>query len=178
LRRITRLKSFRLELLVANGGPRLRPSAGDPGKPAPGGPRPTLDAKGFPVLPPGMRNIASQPAEDGERVTRAAFRDYSMEELAQNLSWPLGSPVWEHVLATGRVVNKTGLAGRYDFTLEYAGTYYPGGAFPAPRADGQAGRFLSLFDAVQQQLGLKLRETRVPTDVLVVDHADRTPTGN
>ena len=84
-----------------------------------------------------MRNIASQPTEDGERVTRETFRDYSMEELAQNLSWPLGSSVWEH-----------------------------------------AGRVPSLFDAVQQQLGLKLRETRVPTEVLVVDHADRTPTGN
>jgi uncharacterized protein (TIGR03435 family) len=125
-----------------------------------------------------MRNIAFQPTEDGERVTRETFRDYSMAELAQNLAWPLGSTAWEHVIASARVVDRTGLTGKYDFTLEYAGTYYPGGAFPPPRADGQPARFPSLFDAVQQQLGLKLRETRVPTDVLVVDHADRTPTGN
>ncbi len=166
------------ELVVAKGGPRLKASAGDPGKPVPGGPRAMPDAKGFPILPPGVRNTVFMPTEDGERVTRETFRDFSMEDFAKNLAWPLGTPIWEHVISTGTVLDRTGLSGRYDFTLEYLGIYYPGGAFPAPRADGLPSHVANLFEALPQQLGLRLRETKAPMDVLVIDHADRVPTEN
>ena len=37
----------------------------------------------------------------------------------------------------------------------------------------------TVFDALETQLGLKLRKTgRVGVDVLVIDHADRVPTQN
>ena len=63
---------------------------------------------------------------------------------------------------TGRpVVDRTGLIGRFDFTLTWA---------PEGSTDTNAP---SIFTAVQEQLGLKLEPTRGPVDVLVVDSAER-----
>jgi len=166
------------ELVIAKNGPRLKNSARNPGQPVAGSGRLLADRDGFPVLTPGVHQAVFQATVDGERVTRETFRDYSMEDLVKNLAWPLGCTEWEHVICTGHVVDKTGLTGKYDFTLEYAGVYYPGGAFPPPREDGQPSRAPSLFDAVQQQLGLQLREVKAPMDVLVVDHVDKIPTEN
>ena len=68
----------------------------------------------------------------------------------------------------GRVIDKTGLSGKYDFTLSYE--LAPKGAADTP--------VLSIFDAVQQQLGLRLVDAKAPFDVIVVDHAERVPTEN
>jgi uncharacterized protein (TIGR03435 family) len=63
---------------------------------------------------------------------------------------------------TGRpVVDRTGLIGRFDFTLTWA---------PEGSNDTEAP---SIFTAVQEQLGLKLVPARGPVDVLVVDSAER-----
>lgn len=63
---------------------------------------------------------------------------------------------------TGRpVVDRTGLTGRFDFTLNWA---------PEGATDSDAP---SIFTAVQEQLGLKLEPARGPVDVLVVDAAER-----
>jgi uncharacterized protein (TIGR03435 family) len=166
------------ELLVAKNGPRLRKSTGDPGE-STNGARPRQGPDGFPILPPGGHHAVFQPIENGIQVTRETFRDFSMAELVQELAWPLGEPPsWEHVLAGGRVVDRTGLSGKFDFKLYYAGFHSPGGAFPPPAADGQPSGAPTLFDAVQQQLGLKLQETKALLDVLVVDHIERSPTDN
>jgi len=37
---------------------------------------------------------------------------------------------------------------------------------------------LTIIAAVEQQLGLRLVDTKDPFDMLVVDRADRTPEGN
>jgi uncharacterized protein (TIGR03435 family) len=73
------------------------------------------------------------------------------------------------------VVDKTGLSGRYDFDLEWAPdeTQFSGG-FPAPSA-GETSP--PLFEAIQEQLGLKLVATRGPVDALVVEQAER-PSAN
>ena len=60
-----------------------------------------------------------------------------------------------------RVVDRTGLSGRFDFTLTWA---------PEGSTDSTAA---SIFTAVQEQLGLKLEPVRGPVDVLVVDSAER-----
>jgi uncharacterized protein (TIGR03435 family) len=63
---------------------------------------------------------------------------------------------------TGRpVVDRTGLTGRFDFTLSWA---------PDNSKDSSAP---SIFTAVQEQLGLKLESATGPVDVLVVEHAER-----
>jgi uncharacterized protein (TIGR03435 family) len=40
------------------------------------------------------------------------------------------------------------------------------------------GGVLSLFDAVEKQLGLKLEPQKRPVSVLVIDHIERKPTDN
>jgi uncharacterized protein (TIGR03435 family) len=65
------------------------------------------------------------------------------------------------------VIDKTGLTGSYDFTLEWS----PEGT-PADAATGP-----SIFTAVQEQLGLKLESSKAPTEILVIDHAEK-PTQN
>jgi uncharacterized protein (TIGR03435 family) len=63
------------------------------------------------------------------------------------------------------VIDKTALAGAYDWKLEWD---------PNPSADST---LPSLFTAVQQQLGLKLEPQKGPMEVLVIDSAEH-PTGN
>lgn len=89
---------------------------------------------------------------------------------------------------TGRpVLDQTGLTDEYDFTLEFT----PQNARPVsilrqPTPEhqsatdaamiGQPG--MTIFQAVQEQLGLKLEAGKAPIDVLVFDHLDKTPTEN
>ena len=81
--------------------------------------------------------------------------------LARFLSNPLGVGV--------PVTDETGLAGDYDFTLEFT----PEAALMSGKSAG-----LSLFTALESQLGLKLDAKKGPVDVLIVDHAQKTPTEN
>jgi uncharacterized protein (TIGR03435 family) len=73
------------------------------------------------------------------------------------------------------VVDKTGLSGWYDFDLEWAPdeTQFGGGLPPA----SEGSQSPPLFEAIQQQLGLKLEATRGPVAALVVDQAER-PSAN
>jgi uncharacterized protein (TIGR03435 family) len=59
--------------------------------------------------------------------------------------------------ADRRVLDRTGLEGRYDFELQWSD--------------------VSIFTALQEQLGLKLEPTKGPVDVVVIDHVER-PTEN
>lgn len=77
------------------------------------------------------------------------------------------------------VVDQTGLAGRYDFTLTWTPdeTQFGGrGGGLAPPADPSTAP-PGLFTAIQEQLGLKFESTKEPVDVLVVDHVEK-PTEN
>jgi uncharacterized protein (TIGR03435 family) len=62
--------------------------------------------------------------------------------------------------------------------VEFAGYWSPGGTDLKPLPDGQTDNAPDLFDAVREQLGLRLDEKKAPLDVIVVDHADKTPTEN
>lgn len=67
---------------------------------------------------------------------------------------------------TGRtVVDRSGLTGKYNFTLSW-------------RAETQASNDIAdsaadLFTAIQEQLGLRLEPTKGPVDVVVIDHIER-----
>ena len=62
------------------------------------------------------------------------------------------------------VIDRTGLAGAWDFELTFA----PAGVAAAATTDTP-----SLFTALQEQLGLRLEATRAPAEVLVVDRIER-----
>jgi uncharacterized protein (TIGR03435 family) len=76
------------------------------------------------------------------------------------------------------VLDKTGLTGSYDFTLDFVPD---AGQTPATtNADDNTlppDPGASIFTAVQQQLGLKLDPGRGPVGTLVIDHVER-PSGN
>jgi uncharacterized protein (TIGR03435 family) len=77
-----------------------------------------------------------------------------------------------------RIVDRTGLDGVYEFHLEFTGVM---ATHPTPEALDELASDpgLTVFTAVETQLGLKLRKTKgVAVDVLVVDHADKVPTEN
>ena len=68
------------------------------------------------------------------------------------------------------VIDRTGLSGHFDFTLEWAPDDSQfGGAVDTPPDTTPA---LPLFQAIEQQLGLKLTATHGPVSTLVIDHAD------
>jgi uncharacterized protein (TIGR03435 family) len=86
------------------------------------------------------------------------------------------------------VVDATGLEGAYDFTLSFTpigllmgGRGRGGDAGPpaggAPAASDPTGG-LSLFDAVNKQVGLKLEMHKRTMPVLVIDHVEEKPTDN
>jgi uncharacterized protein (TIGR03435 family) len=70
------------------------------------------------------------------------------------------------------VVDRTGLTGTFDFTLEFAPEvgpgYQPGSTAEASDASGVP----RIFSALQEQLGLKLEPQKAPLDVLVIDHVE------
>ena len=74
---------------------------------------------------------------------------------------------------TGRIVqDRSGLSGGFDFELEFAPE---SGAVSESSISGGNGP--SLFTALEEQLGLKLRAARASVDVLIIDRVER-PTEN
>ena len=76
----------------------------------------------------------------------------------------------------GRSVNdETGLAGVFDFKLEWEpDATQPGGA----PAGAETGTGASLFTALQEQLGLRLEARKGPVEALVIEHIESSPTEN
>ncbi|HXE08728.1 MAG TPA: TIGR03435 family protein [Acidobacteriaceae bacterium] len=89
------------------------------------------------------------------------------------------------------VIDSSGLTGGYDFTLSFSkkqnlrDVAASPAASPAASTDGAASDpgtgavAISLFDAIQKQLGLKLeKKDSVPVATLVIDHIEQNPTDN
>ena len=183
------------ELVVAPGGPRLKETsqgsdAGAAAVPAP----PKFNPDGSFNFPPGPQTAT----KEGKGALHAQFQAQTMSYFASRLgnmvTRALGADINS---AQARVTDKTGLTGKYDFAVEFdcqgcvglsaamranmpllAGR--GGDETPAPPSATDPGSGLpNIFNALEKQLGLKLVKAKdVPVDVIVIDHAEKIPTGN
>jgi uncharacterized protein (TIGR03435 family) len=152
------------DLVLAKNGPKFKESPANPDAvPAP--PPTGVDRDGFPGLPPGRPGLAANYAMGPSGpVSRWRAQQQPISAFVGVLGLPTNA---------GRpVIDKTGLTGKYDFTLFYD-VQIPG----APPAVANTPT-LTIFDAIEQQLGLKLVDGKAPFDLVVVDHAEKTPTEN
>lgn len=119
---------------------------------------------------PAAAPAAGSPATPGAAPLRGCFhtsvgnglrveRNCTLADIRNILEGPSGR----------YLIDKTGLAGRYDFELHWTPDDTPA---DSPLAGGP-----SIFTAVEEQLGLKLESARAPVGVLVVDSAQK-PTPN
>jgi bla regulator protein BlaR1 len=167
-------------LVIAKGGPKLTESKpgdhmGDlEGRPrTPEAPLPPPGSPAANAKPDGAPPRTNRPAiGEGMRMTPGNFvaRGGTIDFLRGALSNMLGRTV----------VDKTGLTGKYDYTLNWTpdeGMRPPiGGAAPGGEPPADAGG-PTLFTALQEQLGLKLESQKGKVDVIVIDHID-PPTEN
>jgi uncharacterized protein (TIGR03435 family) len=87
----------------------------------------------------------------------------TMEEFARNLH------NWAGGYLTDPVVDSTGLKGSWDFDIKWTPRQVLQNAGPVG---------ISIFDAVDKQLGLKLEHLTAPRPVLIVDSVNEKPTPN
>jgi uncharacterized protein (TIGR03435 family) len=125
-------------------------------------------------------------------MVRVQAQEKSIDDLVSGLgrliAQSLGADPTDFASRKARVIDKTGLTGKYDFTLEFAcegcrgmGANLPvfSGRTDSPAADPSESGLPGIFTALEKQLGLKLEKTHdIPLDVIVVDRMDKVPTEN
>jgi uncharacterized protein (TIGR03435 family) len=163
------------DLVIAKGGPKLKRSAEEPpakddaAETAPKHPEPTelpkIGKDGYPTLPSGY----SEAAMEGRQ--RIMYPGQTMQWFAGRMSAQLGCPA----------MDLTGLTGKYDFALFWSysasnDTSAITSNTPPTGADFDPG--VSLVEAVQSQLGLKLVQKKETVEIIAVDHVEKTPTEN
>jgi len=164
------------ELTIAKGGSKLKENTETLEPSRPGDPRLPPDRDGFPQFPPGKAGMASELVNG---LNRTSARGMALSSLLFQVGAQLGTVTGQNTFAPGRIVDKTGLSGKYDFHLEFAGGFGIGTALSLPAsADASEPSGPSLMEAMEKQLGLKLTKTTGHLDVLVIDHAEKTPTEN
>jgi uncharacterized protein (TIGR03435 family) len=173
-------------LVVGKSGPKIKESppvsaeteTKEPAPPPPLPERPKMGADGFPVLPlpsGGRGGMFMMRAPWG---TRMMAQRQTIEDLTGRLSTLLSKPV----------IDATELKAKYDFTLTFSMDGLTDN-MPMPPPGGDGGRGgprempdieppQNLFSAIQSQLGLKLEPKKGNVDLIIVDHAEKTPTEN
>jgi uncharacterized protein (TIGR03435 family) len=111
----------------------------------------------------GCQGVPQPPQQDAVPQNMITCKGMSMELFAQQIRNMAGAYL------TGPVTDLTGLKGLWDFNLKWTAR----ALLPRAGSDG-----ISIFDAVDRQLGLKLDPQRVPAPVLVVDRVNQQPTDN
>jgi uncharacterized protein (TIGR03435 family) len=140
-----------------------------------------------------LKNLGRQKMKDADPESRATCklattavrtltcRNTTMAQLSERLRSAAPNYI-DHV-----VVDLTGLKGGYDFELSWGnalvllarsgrGGASEGGAPAAAAADPPVG--LTIFEAVDRALGLKLAAQKHSMPVVVIDRVERTPTEN
>jgi uncharacterized protein (TIGR03435 family) len=154
-------------LVKAKGGPKVKVAAPDShqasddasknGKPDRAGP------DGFPIPPPG--NGPWIGAAPGGKMGMRGHNETTAE-----MARAIGMRTLD-----GPLADATGLTGKYDYTIFWSGPATSAllGFNQAADPDGP-----SIFDAVEDQLGLKIEKRKGPVQMLVVDHIEKKPTEN
>ena len=152
-------------------GPNLQPhpasdtcATAKPDEPA-AAPAPPVAPSAVGNLPPVcgvIAHVASTAASTTDPRSSFGGRSIPLTLLATSLPTMTGMAVIPRP-----VVDQTGLTGLYDFTLHWA-------ANDTPETGDNAASF---HQALKDQLGLDLKPTRAPIDILVLDHVDH-PTEN
>jgi uncharacterized protein (TIGR03435 family) len=135
----------------------------------------------------GLNNDGKSPSQTNGRVM--TYQNYTMAQFADDLQRMAPGYIQTPVL------DSTGLEGGFDFTLTFSPAGLVGGGVGggriargggdagAPPAAGvgeavDPGGNLSLFEAVEKELGLKLEQVKRPVTVLVIDSVERKPKDN
>jgi uncharacterized protein (TIGR03435 family) len=142
---------------------------------------PSSRTRCYPGVPPGAKDPRQAiPTRGGILTCQNATMKYFAERLRGAAGGYIQAPI----------VETTGLEGGWDFTLNWSPiNLFPGGVNGiGGRAggDGQAGAAeaavpngaITLPEAMESQLGLKLEMGRRPVSVLVIDQISEQPTGN
>lgn len=108
--------------------------------------------------------IPERPSGAGTLMVAVACRNMPMDQFAQILQ-KFGGNYFDNK----PVVDSTGLDSRYDFEFQWT----PRGLLARSGSDG-----VSIFDAMERQLGLKLDLGTAPRSVLTIDEVNRIPTPN
>jgi uncharacterized protein (TIGR03435 family) len=161
-------------LVVAKGGPKLKVAAPDApalsdsthtsGAAAGNGEPDRVGSNGFPIPPPG--NSSWVGAAPGGRMGMRGHNETTAEFASAIGPRTLGAPL----------TDATGLTGKYDYKIFWSATATDAVRRGTPPADDSDGP--SIFDAIQEQLGLKIEKRRGPVQMLVVDHVEKKPTEN
>jgi uncharacterized protein (TIGR03435 family) len=117
--------------------------------------------------PPAAKGDCFQPgdpaAPEGSLCGTFGVRSDSLESSSMQMDWFV--KMLARVLARP-VIDKTGFTGIFDVHLKFAPDQAPD-SDPRPR----------LFDALQEQMGMKLTSSKGPVEVLAIDHVER-PSAN
>jgi uncharacterized protein (TIGR03435 family) len=120
---------------------------------------------------PKLKLAGSDEAENSgcERLGVCHFKKRTLSDFARFMQF---------VVLDRPVVDRTGIEGAFDFALNWTpdeSQFFRMGILPRPPADNPNAP--PLFEAIQEQLGLKLEPEKIPAEVLVIDHVER-PTEN
>jgi len=118
-----------------------------------------LPGKAAPKLKESSPN--DQPTLGSGEGNKAGFHAQPVSRFTFMLSRRLDRPV----------IDKTGLTGRYDFSIDLSGLGFNG-------KEPQDTNAPSIFTTVQRDLGLRLEATKEPIDVLVIDSVNKIPIEN
>ena len=127
------------------------------------------DLPGY-VLEVSKGGLKIKPAEAGDSDTSNNSKDGLHTLTVKKVSMAQVADVMARFLGE-MVVDRTTLPGVYDFEVKWANDDRK------PEA-GETEAPASLFTALQETLGLRLRAAKVPVEVIVVDHAERIPVEN
>jgi uncharacterized protein (TIGR03435 family) len=152
---------FELRLAKAGQlGPKLVSHADGPPCDKPG----TSPGEGLPGFPFDCHSLSAIP-KPGTVLVLVGSRDVTMDVLAGALSSLISAGL-------GRpVIDKTGLTGRFDFTLEWAHEPRAPAATDSPAPSAPVGP--TPIEALRDQLGLRLEPAKASLPVLVIDHVER-----